>query len=156
RDAVSLSMGPERWRWSSVPSRRDTATHSDIAFNDPRFHIAFPDAKVHNAEVHWYSPFAVVKEHDLKPNLDQKNGGENNRQVLAISVPRVPLSVHTDPGGLPDDSLWVGLTYSLDPAGIDLSKSQFLEIWINDPNDVHDPANPFPRPRVRADSLRLH
>ena len=132
RDAVSLSMGAERWRWSSVPSRKDWLTGIDTPLNKlPR---------VHNAEVHWYSPFAVVKERDLKPSLKDAEGAQNNRQVLAISVPRVPRSEDASPvpnDPIPGDSLWVGLTYPLDQSGIDLSKSQFIELWVDDFHDRH-------------------
>ena len=146
RDAVSVSMGQERWRWSSVPSRMVGA--SAVPLNDvPR---------VHNAEAHWYSPFAVVKERDLKPSLSDGEGAQNNRQVLAISVPRIPRSsdpsfVAGDP--IPGDSLWVGLTYPLDASGLDLSKSQFIELWVNDFNDYH---TGIPIPRVRGHHLKLH
>ncbi len=147
RDAVSLTMGAERWKWSSEPTRKDTSgvltPYDDLA-------------RYHNAEVHWYSPFAVVKERDLKPSLTDAEGAQNNRQVLAISVPRRPRSEDpTPPPGdpIPGDSLWVGLTYPLDPSGIDLSKSQFIELWVNDFNDEH---TGVPEPRVRGHHLKLH
>ena len=146
RDAVSVSMGQERWRWSSVPSRKVGA--SVVPLNDID--------RVHNAEVRWYSPFAVVKERDLKPSLSDGEGAQNNRQVLAISVPRIPRSsdpsfVPGDP--IPGDSLWAGLTYPLDASGLDLSKSQFIELWVNDFNDYH---TGLPVPRVRGHHLKLH
>src|SRR5437867_1736012 len=62
RDAVSLSMGAERWRWSSVPSVKTDGAVTSVD--------SLPGSD--DAEVHWYSPFAVVKEGNLKPTL--KNG----------------------------------------------------------------------------------
>jgi hypothetical protein len=45
--------------------------------------------------------------------------------------------------------LWSGLTYSLDAVGLDLSRSQFIEVWVSDWNDHHDPTQRVPR--VRGD-----
>jgi hypothetical protein len=150
RDAVSLGMAAERWRPSSVPSRMVGTTARDMN------QLKQEGARIHNAELRWYSPFAVVKERDLKPNLSNAEGAENNRQVLALSVPRIPRSSNPAPvpGDLvPGDSLWVGLTYPLDAAGLDLSKSQFIELWINDWNDYHEGVQV---PRVRGHRLKLH
>src|SRR5206468_780128 len=119
RDAVSLTMTPERWSWSSMPSRKDAVTL--IADSIQTFQK--------NAEVHWYTPLNAVKERELKPNLTDAQGAQNSRQVLAISVPRRPLNA------APGDSLWVGLTYPLDPVGVDLSRSQFIELWVDDFRD---------------------
>ena len=120
RDAVSLSMGPERWRWSSLPR----------VFVSPGFQEPISDiAQQHNAEVHWFSPVNSIKERDLKPALTDAQGAKNAHQSLAISVPRRPTKASLD------DTLWVGLTYPLDPAGLDLSRSQFIEVWVNDFRD---------------------
>ncbi|HEU5112139.1 MAG TPA: cell surface protein SprA, partial [Acidimicrobiia bacterium] len=149
RDAVSLSMGPERWRWSSVPLRTPGQTNT---IDDP----GLPNPQ-RNAEIHWYSPLNVVKERDLKPSLTQAQGAQNTHQSLAISIPRRPRIVdqNGNPTGLPDTThkLWVGLTYPLDPGGIDLSRSQFIELWVNDFRDHH---NNNPTPRVRGFNVKLH
>ena len=144
RDAVSLSMGPERWRWSSVPSRMVSGFAQSVNSLDHQ----------HNAEVHWYSPPNVVKEHDLKPTLTQAQGGENTHQVLSISLPRRPTSARNDFVTGNFDTLWAGMTYLLDPVGLDLSRSQFIELWVNDFNDMHDIRHPAPR--VRGRHVKLH
>src|SRR5205814_543753 len=110
RDAVSLSMGdPVHWRHSSVPSRKDSLTGLVTSLLDD-------STTIRNAELHWFSPYSVVKEHDLKPGLLDAQGGNNAHQVLALSVPRRPASAP------PDVALWEGLTYVLDQSGLDLSK----------------------------------
>ncbi len=155
RDAVSLTMVPERWRLSSVPSRKDTLTNRVTRLDRLVSSGAYPNARVHNAEMHWYSPFSVVQDSDLKPNLSDGEGAQVNRQVLALSVPRIPRSSNPTPvpgDPIPGDSLWFGMTYPLDVAGIDLSKSQFIELWVNDFNDRH--TGPVV-PRVRGHNLRL-
>ena len=110
-----------------------------------------------NAEIHWYTPQAnqgstgdneLPRERDLRPKLTDGQGANNVRTVLAISIPRTP-TPPTPPevGYAPGDSLWAGLTYNLDDVGIDLSRSQFIELWVSDWNDHHDPNNPTPRIR---------
>lgn len=134
RDAVSLTMDPKRWFHSSMPSRMVGG---------------FPDtiqAYQRNAEVHWYSPLNAVKERELKPNLTDAQGAQNSRQVLAISVPRRPPAPYANPG----DPLWVGLTYPLDAVGLDLSRAQFIELWVNDFRDETKV------PRLPGQSLKLH
>jgi motility/secretion related protein SprA len=134
RDAVSLIMTPERWHWSSMPSRKDAIT--GVADSIQTFQK--------NAEVHWFTPLNAVKERELKPNLTDAQGAQNPRQTLAISVPRRP------PGASPSDPLWVGLTYALDPVGVDLLRSQFIELWVNDFNDTQKV------PRTAGGSVKLH
>ena len=47
--------------------------------------------------------------------------------------------------------MWVGLTYPLDPAGLDLSRSQFIEVWVNDFRDNRVRAND-----VAGTGVKLH
>src|SRR5262249_54038224 len=105
-------------------------------------------ATVLNAETRWYSPYSVVKEKDLKPTLQEAQGAQNNRPVLAISVPKRPKA------WTPGKTLWCGVQSVLDPVGLDLSRSQFIELWVDDFNDFHDPAHPAPR--VRGQHVRMH
>ncbi len=142
RDAVSLSLTQEHWHASSVP------------WLDPAKTVRLTDGIVpdtlHNAEVRWYSPPSYTQERDLKPNLTDAEGAQNAHQVLSISVPRRP-----SPSVVPNDStrLWVGLTYPLDPVGLDLSRSQFIELWVNDFRDQHFSDG---KTRVRGQHLKLH
>ena len=140
RDAVTLSMNPERWRWSSLPIRKSgtVEVNVDQTTDDPQ----------KNAEVHWYSPLNAVKERDLKPSLTQAQGSQNTHQVLAISIPRrpTPLTSTFDP-------LWVGLTQPIDNVGLDLSRSQFIELWVDDFRDFH---NGIHVDRVRGRHVKLH
>jgi hypothetical protein len=163
RDAVSLSLTPDRWRWTSVP-RRALSVVNGNAMTTQSF-LTLP--KQWNAEVHWFVPVnsqgnpsdeELVRERDLRPKLSDAQGGQNVRNVLAISVPKKPNPDLTT-GFVDGDTMWVGLTYNLDNVGIDLSRSQFIELWVNDWNDHHDPA--FRAPRVRGDgtpgsSVKMH
>ncbi len=161
RDAVSLALTPDRWRWSSVPSRAlnvvDGAAVSTASFRTlPRQRYA---------EVHWFTPVntrgnttdnELVHEKDLRPKLPLAQGAQNVRTVLAISIPQTP---RLPEDYAPGDTMWTGLTYNLDQVGLDLSRSQFIELWVDDWNDHHDPA--FREPRIRGDgtlgsSVKLH
>lgn len=137
RDAVSLQLVPERWNLSSVPSRRSggiSTKYTDL----PAWS---------KAELHWYTPVSAIKEGDLKPNLKDAQGRQNPRQALALSVPRRPV---TRPQ---TDSLWVGLTYLIDPVGFDLSRAQFIDLWVNDFRDFHSGTQ---QPLIRGRNVQLH
>lgn len=143
RDAVSLPMSPERWRWSSVPSR-PTLVQAGRAIGVTPF-TSLPGQT--SAELHWYTPPSVVKEYMLRPNLSEAQGAKNARQTLALSVPRRPISAPAS------DTMWVGLTYPLDPVGLDLSRAQFIELWVNDFRDVHGTTR---EDRIRGLGVKLH
>ncbi len=164
RDAVTLSLDPLHWLPMSVPKRTTNAFGARISPIPLTDVVNVPNQW--NAELHWYYPYNTTKEHDLKPTLSDAEGGSNARQVLALSVPRFPTATNTvgpadtaitNPkvGGPSEvDSVWAGLTYQLDDRGIDVSRSQFIEIWVNDFNDRHDPG--IVDGLVRRNHLRLH
>ncbi len=147
RDAVSLSLSQQSWRLSSVP-RRPVSVMNGIVLSS-RSILADTLAGQRNAEFHWYQPPNVVKEVDLKPTLTDAQGGKNPRQVLALTVPKRPAAA------LPTDTLWAGLTYPLDQVGLDLSRAQFIEVWVNDFRDQHR-ARGDSIPRIRGDHVKLH
>ena len=140
RDAVTLSMTAERWRNASVPTTIRSGL--EVSMLDLPGH--------HAAEIAWYSPPSAIKERELNPELTDAQGGTNSRQVLALSVPRRPTV-----GALPSDSLWVALTYPLDAVGLDLSRAQFLEFWVNDFNDHHQGSNTRVD-RIRGRNVKMH
>ncbi len=168
RDAVSLALTPDRWRWASVPSR---GTPVNGVATNVRSLLEFADSepvgtRPLNAEVRWFQPFNAngtqiqdewhMKERDLRPKLVDAQGGGNLRTTLGISIPRRPAGF-TAPG----NKLWAGLMYTLDPTGLDLSRSQFIELWVNDWADRRDgPLSPVSG-LVRgngspASSVKLH
>ncbi|HEV2105874.1 MAG TPA: hypothetical protein VGU27_09095, partial [Candidatus Eisenbacteria bacterium] len=128
RDAVSLSLTPDHWRWSSVPSRATSLFQgratSQISFQAGPNVAGLPNYS--NAEIHWFTPPTAIKEKELRPNLTDAQGGQNPHQALAMSLPRYPVTAPAN------DTLWAGLTYVLDQVGIDLSRSQFIDLWVND------------------------
>lgn len=139
RDAASLSMSPERWRATSIPLRQGLQNVEDSGVPSPQA----------PTEVRWFTPLNAVKERDLKPSLDNAQGAQNSRTVLAFSLPRRPAPHAGD-----TQPLWAGLTHVLDPVGLDLSRAQFIELWVNDFRDFHDPG--IPVPRVRGRNVKIH
>lgn len=142
RDAVSLAMSGERWRWSSEPLRNSGGIERPIS--------QAPGSGTVNTETHWYTPVTAIKERDLKPTLTNAEGAQNVHSSLAISLPRRP----ADPATA-SDSLWAGLTYVLDPVGLDLTRSQFIELWVNDFRDFYN-KNLSGVGAVRGRNVKLH
>jgi hypothetical protein len=141
RDAISMLLTPERWAYAAVPLRKQSGINTPYTAL-PRWALG---------ELHWYTPLNAVKEGELKPNLTDAQGRQNPRQALAFSVPRRPTTAVNTPGL--EDSLWAGLTYLLDPVGFDLSRSQYIDLWVNDFRDYHSGAL---RPRIRGRNVQLH
>ena len=158
RDAVSLQLTPDRWRWASVPRRATTISQGTVGLSESFLDLP----RQRNAEVHWYQPVSqggntensdLIRERELRPKLPEAQGANNIRPTLAISVPRKPATF------APGDTMWAGLMYSLDAVGLDLSRSQFIELWVNDWNDHHDPSVRVPRIRgngTPGSGVKLH
>ena len=158
RDAVTLQLTPDRWRWSSVPRRATVVSQGSAVLTQSM--LTLP--RQWNAEVRWFQPVSqggnlensdLIREKELRPRLPEAQGANNIRPVLGISVPRTPT------GFAVGDTMWAGLMYNLDAVGLDLSRSQFIELWVNDWNDHHDPV--VRSPRLRGDgtpgsSVKLH
>ncbi|TMQ58490.1 MAG: cell surface protein SprA, partial [Candidatus Eisenbacteria bacterium] len=136
RDEVALSMSAERWLRTSPPRRKDgvgnSATNERSILADT---VRAGQAGQRNAEIDWFTPISAVKEGDLKPNLTNAEGAQTTHTALALSLPRRPRNAD------PADTLWAGLTYPLDRQGLDLSRSQFIEVWVNDFRDSTERAN---------------
>jgi Motility related/secretion protein len=144
RDAVTLSMSPERWVHSSIPFRTGT-----IPVDDP----GLPNTRK-NTEIHWYSPVNAIKERDLNPSLSDGQGAQNAHQSLAISLPKRPDPKAPGAVASPSDSLWAGLTYVLDPVGLDLSRAQFIEFQVNDFRDYYPDSAGVGR--IRGRHVKVH
>jgi hypothetical protein len=129
RDGVGLTMSAERWQWTSAPRREDGIGGERSILEDAIQANRPGQLLQRNAEIHWYTPISAVKEGDLKPNLTDAEGAQTSHPSLAISLPRRPA------GASATDTLWAGLTYPLDPVGLDLSRAQFIEVWVNDFRD---------------------
>jgi len=114
RESNTLSLTRPQWIWSSIPSGKtnELATHAGIR---------------------WYNPLNAVKEHDLRPVLKDEEGGDASHQVLELSL----LAPPTDSTGIMTLDDWNGVTQSLGTVGQDLTRVQYIDIWVNDFRQDH-------------------
>jgi hypothetical protein len=118
KESNTLPLTRTSWMWSSIPVGES---------NLPESH----------AQLRWYNPVdplpQAVDEHDLKPTLKKEEGGESQRQVLEMNV-QPPATDSTGSLTLAD---WTGVTLSLGSVAQDLSRVQFIEVWLNDFKSDH-------------------
>ena len=115
KEVQSLNMNRLSWRFSSIPISnllRGTADSTNARAED-------------HGELWWYSPRTAVHERDLQPNLSRTEG-DNNRQVLRMKF--------FPSGGNEEERRrsWAGVTQVLSNTGVDFSRAQFLDVWVND------------------------
>ena len=128
KDVMSLSMSRRLWRFASIPY---SPILPDAPLPSERDSLR-AEAK---GELWWYSPRNAVREGDLQPTLTERER-DDNRQVLRLQFfPR---------GETPEERKrsWGGVTTVLSARGTDLSRAQFLDIWVNDFRQY----NPDPSP----------
>ena len=117
RESNTIALGRAAWIWAGVPTD-ESALVAD------------------HAQLEWYNA-RRVKEVHLKPVLTQEEGADNEHQVLELNVkPPTGEAVIS-----PED--WTGVTQPLSTVGQDLTKVQYIEIWVNDftPNHLATQGN---------------
>lgn len=117
RESNTLAISRTAWMWSSLPV-------------DTLLQPLHPLLSQH-AWIQWYNARHVL-EHDLKPVLTKEEGGESERPVLQMNA----LSP-TDGSVVFDANAWTGLTQSVSRTSEDLSRTRFIEIWVNDGTQDH-------------------
>jgi hypothetical protein len=119
KDVLALSMSRRLWRPSGVPI-------SPILPGGTRPPVERDSLRAAaKGELWWFSPRNSARESDFQPTLEAREG-DNTRQILRLRFfPR---------GATPDEkkSSWAGVTQVLSTRGSDLSRAQFLDIWVND------------------------
>ena len=115
RESSTLTLSRTQWMWSSVPFEFDStggSTEWSTLVGD-------------HALVEWYNARGV-KERDLKPALTDAEGGDNEHTVLELNAV-------APSGGAPFTPLtWTGVTQSISRSGEDLSRTRYIDVWIND------------------------
>lgn len=117
KDVFEVQMNRTAWKPSGIPVNAPGTTDAGKL--------------EHRGECWWYSPRSAVKEGDLQPTQYSKGGladteKDNNRSILEL---------HYFPRGFDDatrDSSWCSLVQPLSQRGTDLSRAQFLDVWVND------------------------
>lgn len=126
--AAVPSLERPDWMWSSAPVEKVVPGGSATA----PVSLLVSD----HARLEWYNPRpdgpTAVRESDLDPTLTVGEGGDNHRRVLEWSV-----GAPVGEASLGSED-WAGLTQCLSKSGADLSKSRFIEIWVNDFTHDHN------------------
>ncbi len=109
-DIITLTR--QSWSWASMPYQPDAAL-DNRTFD--------PEDRVEN--VRWFLPQERSLRRHLNPELVNQERDETQ--------PTMDLYMRTD-SGLWDAENWGGIMRGISRTGLDLSKSQFVEIWVND------------------------
>ena len=123
RESNTVSLSRTGWMWSSIPVNADSAQslYSSIVGD--------------HARLQWFNPTSArggAKEKDLKPVLTKEEGSDNEHMVLEMKVD----STNSFTG-----KPWTGITQPLSRTGQDLSRTRFIEVWVNDKNANHTLTN---------------
>lgn len=73
----------------------------------------------------WFTPFTAVQQGDLQPALTRGEDRDAPVNVVSWWPPQ-------EWDGGTHGTLWTGLTHGFGGEGIDLSRSQVIDLWIND------------------------
>jgi len=123
RESNTIGLTRTQWFWSSTP-RFDMGDSSTTA------QVEIQPLVATHSRLQWYNARGV-KEHDLKPILQDQEGGDAERTVLEMNV-----LLPTGQAVIgPED--WTGVTQSLSTAGQDFSRLKYVEIWVNDFTQNH-------------------
>jgi len=104
-DATTIAVSRRKWQFSSIP-------------------IGVPARVGLRGRFNWFNPWNVVHEGDLSPDLPD----------LERDDQRTVLEIRAEAGDDPDFAAegWVGLSQLISRSGLDFTRMQYLEIWVND------------------------
>jgi hypothetical protein len=128
RISAGGAMDARSWFPPSVPKLKSGA--ADVPVTD----------SLSTGQLIWYNPFNVIREGDLRPTLSRAEDRDAPVSVLSWWVPQ------SRAGAVRDSALWVGLIQPLDRDGVDMSRSQFIDLWMND----------FRNPTLRDGNVRIN
>jgi hypothetical protein len=120
KDVLSLSMSRRMWRPASIPIS-SILPGSNLPPSAARDSLR----AAAQGDLRWFSPRNTARESDFQPTLETREG-DDSRQILQMRVsPR---------GTTPQEkkSSWAGIVQVLSARGTDLSRAQFLDVWVND------------------------
>ena len=116
RESNTLGVGRLGWFWSSIPV--DSLNPKSSLVSD-------------HAWIQWYNPRTpAVHESDLKPILTKAEGSDNERTVLEMNIVSPSDSLNTFV--FDANRTWTGITQAVSRTGQDLSRTRYVEIWVND------------------------
>ncbi|HEY2924620.1 MAG TPA: cell surface protein SprA [Candidatus Eisenbacteria bacterium] len=119
RESNLVPLGRLAWMWSSIPVDSSLQPISQLVGN--------------HARIEWYNPTSEhggAKERDLKPILTKEEGSDNEHTVLELNVTAQDTTMFSP-------ITWTGVTQPLSRTGQDLSRTRYIEIWVNDRTQNH-------------------
>jgi cell surface protein SprA len=102
----------QHWKASSAPIDRSTGQ----AFSQRN-----------RARMFWYNPFGKVLTKSIWPNTSTSVTAQNETVDILV----LDYSIKEHQKGLTPDSVWAGITSSLNSGEFDQTQSKFFEIWLN-------------------------
>lgn len=114
KDVLSVTLNRRAFKAPSIPLK----ILEEEVFSDSM-------ATERKGELRWYSPRQALQEYDLKPTIDEQEGDDNRQMLEMYFAPRGDSEADRAQS-------WVGATTTLSRTGADLSRAQFIDIWVND------------------------
>ncbi|NTV03652.1 hypothetical protein HGA89_01880, partial [bacterium] len=109
------------WSAASAPAHGEGLT---LPPGDPRAYLVGRDfSPQRRLDTRWFLPRNITQRRYLNPELREQEARES-QQVLQIHL--------ATGGGEWTPEHWGGITHGLGRNGVDLTKAQFLEFWVND------------------------
>ncbi|MCK4353237.1 cell surface protein SprA [candidate division WOR-3 bacterium] len=110
KTTTSLGISRANWSYGSMPAVMSDSDEDILSF----------------AQVLWYNPRNGIKAEDLYPELPEHKRNEK-RNVLTLELPDLPDQDWRYPAQC--SSYWTSLLTCISRRGMDLSESEYLEIW---------------------------
>ncbi len=114
---TSPGMARYNWFFSSAPARASTP----VPGGGTQDVTPYPTDR---GRLLWFSP-NTVRVGDVTPGAEVRD--ERDDLVPTLEVVYIPQENPAGPGGS-----WGGLVTTLSPTGVDISQSQYIDIWVND------------------------
>lgn len=113
---TSASIARESWQYSSRPGTEKLRPLPDALLRD--------EDRMGGL---WFSVQRQVQAQDLSPRLETVEGNDYISVLGVVLLPPAPGAVQP----------WFSLVQPLSEDGIDLSKAQYIDVWVNDFNLFH-------------------
>lgn len=118
-DSYRISNGRRQWNYVSIPRDSTATSAADPVLNyRDRFR-----------RIEWYNPEERVRSSDLDPTLE---GTEGDQFITVLEIALKRGSFNDSTGSA---NAWGGIMRLLSKSGVDFSLREFIEIWINGPEE---------------------
>jgi cell surface protein SprA len=116
-DSGRSNLGNRRTQWNPMSLPRNDQSNTLLSYEDRYRHVE------------WYNPEERVRRSDLDPTLDETEGNQ------FITVLEIALKGGSFADTTGSSDAWGGIMRVLSKSGVDYSQRNFIEIWINGPEE---------------------